>query len=106
MNVGKRIESIMEKKDIKQNQLAEKVGINKSVLNRIINGSRPCKDFELAKIADVLDVSTDYLLGRLNYAAKDGYSNREKTKDELENFEERFKKFLEWEKEVDNRKND
>lgn len=35
-------------------------------MNRIESGDRPIKDHELAKLSEVLDVSSDYLLGRSN----------------------------------------
>ncbi|WP_083633576.1 helix-turn-helix domain-containing protein [Alkalihalophilus pseudofirmus] len=111
MDVGERIELLMEKRGWNQLELSQKVDINKSVLNRIINGSRRCKDYELAKFADVFEVSTDYLLGRtdikdtsnISYAAKDGASSRSRTKEDDEEMTEKFRQFLEWQREVRNR---
>ncbi|HAC1270951.1 TPA_asm: helix-turn-helix domain-containing protein [Listeria monocytogenes] len=47
-----------------QKELAKKINIDDSTMNKIEKGNRPIRDKELAKIADVLEVSTDYLLGR------------------------------------------
>lgn len=56
--------SLREEKGWSQRELARRVNLNPSVMNRIELSERPIKDQELAKIADVLDVTTDYLLGR------------------------------------------
>lgn len=64
MHVGHRIEKLMDRKNWSQKQLAEKVKINTSVLNRIIKGTRPVRDDELKAFSNVLDTTTDYLLGR------------------------------------------
>ncbi|EAC7083892.1 XRE family transcriptional regulator [Listeria monocytogenes] len=53
------------KKSISQKELAKKINIDDSTMNKIEKGNRPIRDKELAKIADVLEVSTDYLLGRV-----------------------------------------
>ncbi|WP_010078343.1 helix-turn-helix domain-containing protein [Liquorilactobacillus mali] len=58
-----RIINLREKNNLTQNELAEKVGINRSVLNRIENGSRHLRDDEVVKLANYFHVSTDYLLG-------------------------------------------
>lgn len=64
MNIGKRIISLRENKGWNQRELANRVGLNPSVMNRIELEDRPIKDNELIKLANVLDCSTDYLLGR------------------------------------------
>lgn len=64
MIIGERIRNIREDEDILQQELADAVGINVSVLSRIEKGTRQLRDDELIKIADKLNVTTDYLLGR------------------------------------------
>ncbi|MFP7469974.1 helix-turn-helix transcriptional regulator [Niallia taxi] len=64
MDIGERIAFLRESKGIKQKELAEKADINASVMNRIEKGSRPLNDNEIVNIAKILEVSTDYLLGR------------------------------------------
>jgi HTH-type transcriptional regulator, competence development regulator len=62
--VGDRIRELREERDWSQREFAKRVGINYSVVNRIELGKRNVEDHELAKIADVFGVTTDYLLGR------------------------------------------
>lgn len=64
MNVNERITEIRKERGITQEDLADKLGINRSVLNRIEKGTRPVRDEELVRIADYFDVTTDYLFGR------------------------------------------
>ncbi|MFJ8268495.1 helix-turn-helix domain-containing protein [Peribacillus asahii] len=66
MTIGERIVILRENKGWKQKELADKVDINVSVMNRIEKGTRPLTDSEIVKIASVFEVSTDYLLGKSN----------------------------------------
>lgn len=53
--IGKRIQEILDKKDMSQAELAELTGMSLAHINRIINGkSEP--DKTVAKIAEALDV--------------------------------------------------
>ncbi|WP_259767289.1 helix-turn-helix domain-containing protein [Pediococcus pentosaceus] len=63
IKIGHRISEFRESKNISQTELASRININRSVLNRIELGTRPARDLELKGIANVLDVSTDYLVG-------------------------------------------
>lgn len=63
MKVGEIIQHIREEKGLNQKELAQKVGLSHSVMNRIELGTRPVRDEELKKIAEVLGTTTDYLLG-------------------------------------------
>lgn len=63
IKIGRRISEFRESKNISQTELASRININRSVLNRIELGTRPARDLELKGIANVLDVSTDYLVG-------------------------------------------
>lgn len=64
MNIGERIIKLREKRSWSQRELARRIDINVSVMNRIESGERPVKDQELLKLSNVLEVSTDYLLGK------------------------------------------
>lgn len=64
IGIGDRIKKIIERRDWKQAHLAKKLGINKSVMSRIIAGTRPVEDSLLLKLTEVLGVSADHLLGR------------------------------------------
>jgi HTH-type transcriptional regulator, competence development regulator len=79
-HVGERIRELREKRDWSQREFAKRVGINYSVINRIELGKRPVEDHELAKIADLFDVTTDYLLGRTD--DPHGYTIETQTEEE------------------------
>ncbi|EJT8453875.1 helix-turn-helix transcriptional regulator [Listeria monocytogenes] len=64
MRVNEMIVNLREKRNISQRELANRIGINKSVMNRIESGERDIRAHELKAIANYFDVSTDYLLGR------------------------------------------
>lgn len=65
LDIGERITELRENKNMTQKELADKIKLNKSVMNRIESGERPIRETELSSIADALEVSTDYLLGRI-----------------------------------------
>ncbi|EAC7653686.1 helix-turn-helix transcriptional regulator [Listeria monocytogenes] len=71
MEIYERIVQLRIKKSISQKELAKKINIDDSTMNKIEKGNRPIRDKELAKIADVLEVSTDYLLGRVKHNIAD-----------------------------------
>ena len=70
MTTGEKIRNTREDIDILQQELANAIGMNVSVLSRIEKGTRAIRDDELVKIAQKLQVTTDYLLG--NTQSKQG----------------------------------
>lgn len=66
LSVGDRLRISREKKNLKQTQVRERTGINNKTLSGYEKGvSEP--DFETLKIlADLYEVSVDYLLGRVS----------------------------------------
>lgn len=64
MSIGKRILYYLERNEMQQKELAQKINLDAAVLNRIIKESRPARDNELSAIANVFNISTDELLGR------------------------------------------
>lgn len=80
MTLGKRIISLREKKGWSQRELARRVNLNVSVMNRIELDDRPVKDHELAKLANVLNTTTDFLLGLSN---KQNFDNNDDGYDSL-----------------------
>lgn len=64
MSVASNIIQLREGRGLNQKELAEHLHMNRSVLNRIENGTRPVRDDELKIIADFFKVPADYLLGR------------------------------------------
>lgn len=63
MNIGTRIRNLREQKGITQAELAKKIMVDKSVMNRIEIGTRLVRNDELLSLAHVFNVSTDFLLG-------------------------------------------
>lgn len=61
--INQRIASILKTKPFNQKQLLEGCGLNVNLLNKMTD-NRGIGCFALAKIADSLEISTDYLLGR------------------------------------------
>ncbi|MBQ0135389.1 MAG: helix-turn-helix transcriptional regulator [Oscillospiraceae bacterium] len=66
---GARIEAIRKERGIKQGDMIESLslqGVNmtNSSLSKIEGQHRGINDFELLAIANTLDISVDYLLGR------------------------------------------
>lgn len=64
--MGKLIKKQRELLKLTQIDLAEKIGMNNSVLSRIEAGKRPVEDNELVLFSDFFGVKADYLLGRTN----------------------------------------
>lgn len=62
--IGNRITKARKKLNLNQKELADKCGITEATLSRYENGLREPKSEIVVKMADVLNVTTDYLLGR------------------------------------------
>ena len=60
--VGANIQKEISLKGMTQQSLADRLGISKQVMNKIIKGSKAININELAQIAETLNVSADYLL--------------------------------------------
>src|ERR1017187_6884843 len=60
--VGKRIAEVRDERGLTQRQLADKAGLSIAFLSEIENGKRNLSSRKLLRIADELNVSTDYLL--------------------------------------------
>ncbi len=65
MSVSANIIRLRENLGLNQKKLAEDLNMNRSVLSRIENGTRPVRDDELTVFADYFNVSADYLLDRV-----------------------------------------
>lgn len=61
---GDRIKKLREARGISQIELADRIGINNSVLSRIESGKRAVEETEINAFADFFEVSGDYILGR------------------------------------------
>lgn len=60
MNVGKRIKALRKTRGLTQEQLAEKLGVQRATISNYEIGRRSPHLKELEKIAGVLGVSLDY----------------------------------------------
>ena len=69
-----RLKDLREDKDLRQEDVAEILGISQTVYSRYERGFQTIPVIHLLKLADYYQVSTDYILGRTNnntpYAAK------------------------------------
>lgn len=77
--VAETIKKISKKKNIVLKELLSDIGLNKNTLSNMYKGSM-LKGDSLAKIADYLDCSVDYLLGRTNIPNVNQISSIEKLK--------------------------
>lgn len=87
--VGDRIRELREKLGLRQSDLAEKVGISGMAISTYESDKRMPSRITAEKLADVFQVSIDYLLGRTDNPTP-AYSEKSSKKSERE-----FKKFLE-----------
>lgn len=60
--VGANIQRQLDAKGLTQQSLADTLNISKQVMNKIVKGSKAINVSELAKIAEILNISTDELL--------------------------------------------
>jgi transcriptional regulator with XRE-family HTH domain len=60
--VGKNISMLMEQRGMTQQNLANRLGISKQVMSKIIKGNKAINVTELSQIASILDTTTDFLL--------------------------------------------
>ena len=63
MNIGEKIEKVLENCNMSQRDLANRIGVDESIISRIIKGERIPKSDVLANIATALHTTSDYLLG-------------------------------------------
>lgn len=87
MEIGKKIVELRERKGLSQRELARRIDLNPSVMNRIETGERPLRADELKKVSDVLGVNADEILGSnpkpLTKDAKDIAKRMEEIREDL-----------------------
>ena len=66
MTFGERLKNLRESEGLKQTELAEKLNLTSAALSQYEKGVREPNSEMLKKIADYFDVSTDFLLGRID----------------------------------------
>lgn len=60
--VGRNISNVMTQRGMTQQNLADKLGISKQVMSKIIKGNKAINVTELSQIASILGSTTDSLL--------------------------------------------
>lgn len=68
--IQERIKALRLKANLTQKQIAEKLGISISYYSQWEVGKRTPASKNLQKLADIYDVSTDYLLGKTDQVKK------------------------------------
>lgn len=63
MTFGERLTQLCEDKNISQRKLAQLLGVSHSMINRFATGITEPKTNQIIIIAEILGVTTDYLLG-------------------------------------------
>ncbi len=66
-SVGKRLRECRLGLGYTQAEVAELMGVKQPVYQRFEKGTFECNYIQLVKLADIYDVSIDYLLGRAEY---------------------------------------
>ena len=62
-DLGKRVAEMLEKRNMAQKELADRIGISEGVISRYISGDRDPKPEMIANLATALHTTSDYLLG-------------------------------------------
>jgi len=63
MTFGQRLEHILDKKNMKQKDLAELAGVNQLTVSRYVHDARLPQMTVVIDICKALNISADYLLG-------------------------------------------
>lgn len=66
VELGSKIKNLRKKSNFTQEQLAQRLGLTKSIISAYENGSRMPSYEALITLARIFHVSTDYLLGLEN----------------------------------------
>lgn len=64
---SERVRELRMEKEMTRKEFAEKLGVLQRNISYWELGQRECSFDMLIKISDVLDVSVDYLLGKIDY---------------------------------------
>ena len=59
-----KLKELRIKNKLTQKELAKRLNITQTALSRLENGTTTAHEDIIVKVADIFDVSTDYLLGR------------------------------------------
>lgn len=78
--VATKINQILKEKQLSQKDMLEKCGLSKNAISSMLSRGSMLRADNLAKIADYLDCSIDYLMGRNHLLHKESLSNNLTTK--------------------------
>ena len=67
-----RLRAMRERRNLKQSELAERAGLQAAAVSHFETGRRAPSFNNLRRLADALDVTTDYLIGRTNEPESSG----------------------------------
>ena len=81
--MGERIAKDRMYMNLNQRELAKKANLTEANLSRYENGIREPKSAVLARLADALEVSTDYLVGLTDEKNYDSYDVNKKDEDDI-----------------------
>ncbi|MDR4987131.1 helix-turn-helix transcriptional regulator [Bacillus cereus] len=84
MNLGERLRICREKKGYTQSFVCEKAGLHKGTLSSYESGRREPKFETLTTLADIYEVTIDYLLGRSSNQKLTADQEEEMTKEAKE----------------------
>ncbi|XID92824.1 helix-turn-helix domain-containing protein [Paenibacillaceae bacterium WGS1546] len=68
MNIGSRLAFLRDQRGLTQEELATSLGISRAALSHYEKNRREPDTETLGKVADLFQVSIDYLVGRTNHA--------------------------------------
>ncbi|WP_285842827.1 helix-turn-helix domain-containing protein [Metabacillus litoralis] len=111
MSLGKRLKSERERRNYSQKFVAEKIGITNAVLSNYERDYRDPDTETLKKLAELYDVTTDFLLGRTDIPnAKEAISSAfhdfdNITEEEKEYLDEQLEIFRKFRRETLDKKN-
>ena len=66
MNIGQRITWLLQKRGMTQRELANRIGATEVSVSRYITGARMPKANIIVYMADELNTTTDYIIGRID----------------------------------------
>lgn len=89
----KRLQTLLEEKNMNQKELAKQSGVTEVTISRYVNGSRKPRIEIVNKLAEVLNTTTDYLLG--NSDIKKPYNDEKQFPTEFTSPEEAVRFLLE-----------
>lgn len=82
IELGEKLKALRIENHLRQDQVARLVNVEKSSISMYETGVRQPSYITLVRLADVFNVSTDYLLGRKNSSPHRSRHNRQKGREQ------------------------